>query len=346
MKRKLGREIALISLPIILTGGAAWLVAGGGRALLPARFDNGPARLEFSPFEPVELTPLEIYDGYDWAVQSATKVRGKWPILPGLQNKGGSAPTAVMRLNYRIGETWKQAPRVDSQKMSVTNQIIGGPKLVLRVNLETVPPNADEVRLRGYFGAEEFYKGTPPTGWKPPPNLKSYGLNHLLQLQSQPFDLTIKAPNQPMPAPHATRVPDLEFVAAGWYYRPNINDLYIRVRATENREHALKWGNLNVISFSMRDGAGKKISFVEGNGDKIEFHTWRYLDRANYPNLPSDEAIYEIVYGDPAQGWANVQQPITLDALVTDGVSWPLRVRATMEKQSGDYQTLAQAPAK
>lgn len=346
MKPKLMREFALISLPLILIGGAAWLFAGQGRSLLPARFDNGPARLEFSPFEEVELKPLEIYDGYDWATQSEVNVRGKWGDLPGLKAVGGSSPTAQMRLIYRVGKSWKQAPRVDSNKISVTNQIIGGRQLGFRVNLETIPPNAEEVRLRGHFEAENYYKGTLPAGWKPPKNLRSFGLNHLLTLQSKPFDLIIKTPNQPLPAPHASRAPELEFVAAGWYYRPNVNDLYVRLRATENRGSSQEWKDLTAISLSMRDAKGKEITFVDSYGAKLTISGWKYLDRANYPTLPSNEAVYEIAYGEPSQGWPAVEQPITVDAQLSDGTAWPSHIRATMKQQNGDYQSLAQLPAK
>ncbi len=85
---------------------------------------------------------------------------------------------------------------------------------------------------------------------------------------------------------------------------------------------------------------------MDKNGKTRPMDGWSYIFRNNYPNLPANEAIFDFApFGDPRGGWWNVKQPIALDALVSDGVSWPLRVRATMKQQTGDYQTLAQIPA-
>ena len=119
----------------------------------------------------------------------------------------------------------------------------------------------------------------------------------------------------------------------------------MRLRTRDGQKR--KWNNLRVLSYSLRDKAGQEIVFVNEKGTPQRESNWVNIYWHNYPDLPENEAIFDIDFGNskPRGGWENVKTPMTLDALVTDGKSWPLRVRATLQQQSGDYKTLAQIPA-
>ncbi len=344
MKRKLGRELLLISLPLLIIGATTWLVSGGGRALLPARFDNGPLKLEISPFQQVELSPADVYEGFDWAAKTSVQERGKLDALANLKSVGASGPFGQVQLVYRKGTGWKAAPKVDSKGWATIRNAISDEGLTLKVKLERVPPDAEEVRLRGRVESSLDYVGVLPPGTKLPPQFRSAGKMYSVNLQSKPFDLLIKGPSQPMPNPQVARVPDLEFVAAGWYYQSDVNFGLVRLRTRDGQTR--QWNNLRVLSYSLRDKSGKQIVFVDKNGVTRPVDGWSYIFRNNYPDLPENEAIFDFTpFDEPIGGWWSVKEPISLDALVTDGESWPLRVRATLNKQPGDYKTLAQMPA-
>lgn len=344
MKRKLGRELALLSLPLIFIIGAAWLLAGSGRSLLPARFDNGPARLEFDAFEPVEVKPFDVYKELDWGAVTKVQERGEFNVPPTWKRWGTDLLSFPdVRLVYRVGEQWQRVPHPKNVRWYSTNQNLDTDKLTFKVDLKGVPDVADEVRLRGKFRGGASFRGSIPTGWKSPPNVKHAGLNHFFDTESRPFDISIKSPDQPLTAPRAAHVPDLEFVAAGWYYEPSIYYFLVRLRRLDT---TVPWTNLQVLSYELRDANGKEVILVDKSGKKQQEDNFLYIYPNNYPDLRKDEALFEFVghKGEPAKGWSSVKQPLALDALVTDGTSWPLRIRTTVSQQSGDYKTLAELP--
>ena len=214
MRRKLGREIALISLPLLIIGAAAWLLAGNGRALLPARFDNSPARLEFSAFESLEVAPMNVYQGYAWTGQIHFWKRGKFDVPASWTLfTSGFRKTGNYRLVYRQDTKWKE---VEATSSEIVDAFSDGNSQTFSVNLKTVPANADEVHLRGKFEWVEMYSGVLPTGWNAPPNFARHGLRNIFTLPAQPFDVTIVAPGQPRPRPVASRETGIGVVKASY----------------------------------------------------------------------------------------------------------------------------------
>ena len=346
MKRKLGRELGLISLPLIFIGAAAWIFAGGGRALLPAKFDNGPARLEFSKFEAVELTPFDVYQKFDWGAKTTVSEFGKFGAPANWKRMSTNLLFFdEVRLVYREGAQWKRVPEEKNFKLYSTVQDLDTNLLTFKVNLKRVPATAQEIRFRGNFRSGAGFRGPIAPGWKSSLKVKHAGLNHDFDLKSKSFDVLVKGPNDALPNPQVAPIPDLEFVAAGWYYKPSVYSLLVRLRTRDGQK--LKWNKLRVLSHSLRDKAGQEIVFVNEKGTPQRESDWVNIYRHNYPDLPENEAIFGLDFGNskPRGGWENVKGPMTLDALVSDRKWWPLRVRATLQQQSGDYKTLAQIPA-
>ena len=343
MKRKIGRELLLISLPLRAIGGAAWLFAGGGRTvvapLVPA-LDNGLARLVFSSFEAASVTPYDVYKGYEWSATTKVSERGKFGTPASWKRWGTSVLWSPdMRLVCRKGDKWQQVRHDKGVHWYTTNQNLDTNVVTVKVDLTGVPADADEVRLRGRFDGGASFRGPIPPGWKSPLKVKHAGLNHYFDLASQPFDFAVKTPDQALPNPQVARVPDLEFVAAGWYYKPNIYEALVRLR---KYDRGRKWSNLSILSYSLRDGDGKEIVFVDDKGKPRKTDSFIY--RHDFPQLSKDEAIFEFAgfASEPKGGWSNVKQPVTLDAQVSDRTSWPLRIHATLSLQLADSDALAQ----
>ena len=127
MKCALGREIVLISLPLLAIGGAAWLFAGGGRALLPAKDDEGPLRIEYSPLEPIEVAPKDAYQGVDWAAKTSVQLRGKMQVPSGWKlEQMMEVWTNDYRIIYREGEQWKRAPALPGNRSEISQGFSSG----------------------------------------------------------------------------------------------------------------------------------------------------------------------------------------------------------------------------
>lgn len=106
----------------------------------------------------------------------------------------------------------------------------------------------------------------------------------------------------------------------------------MRYKIRENRDRSLEWKDLGVLDFSIRDCDGKEVSLVRSDGSKIAITSWSYVDRANDPGLPHNEAIFRVISGQPSQGWYQVKEPLTIDAKIRDG-AWPIRVHATLKRK-------------
>lgn len=212
MKKRFGREMIWLSLPLVIIGGAAWIFGGGGRVLLPAKLDDGPLRLEWAPFKRAKVTPAEVYEGFDWAVRTSVQEHGHLHVPSLLRPVGSSAPRAYTRLVYRVGKVWKQAPDMDSKGWVVIRNVVesntnnvADNTLKLMVNLEKVPRDAKEIRLKGYIEVERAYNGALPAGWEPPLGWVDDGQVQSFPLKTKPFDLSIQAPGEARPAPHVSR---------------------------------------------------------------------------------------------------------------------------------------------
>jgi hypothetical protein len=213
----MGREIALLMVPVLIIGGVALWQTRAPRDLATGvtvknPFDAGPARVEFVPFKKVELKPKDVYRGFDWAAQTTVKTRGKWDAPKGLVYDGviNEGNTRQLRLVYRWGSSWKSITAAQNSKNFFPLLDGDTQEVTLRVNLEAVPRDADEVRLRGYFEYLLAYRGTLPLGWKAPKGMRTRGLSHDLPIASKPFDLEIKSVGESMPVPKISRESKIE----------------------------------------------------------------------------------------------------------------------------------------
>ncbi|RYG70618.1 hypothetical protein EON80_07425 [bacterium] len=106
MKRHLGRELALLTLPVLVVAAVAWWKASGGSSPL----NNGPLRLYSTGFKAVEPSPLEVSKGLVFKAKADLQVVGD-PHFP-IWNHVKVGPiwgTIETHLEYRTGQKWIKA---------------------------------------------------------------------------------------------------------------------------------------------------------------------------------------------------------------------------------------------
>jgi hypothetical protein len=345
MKPKMGREIVLLMVPVLVISGVAWWQTRAPRDLaarfsIKNPFDPGPMRVEFSPLKIVEPKPIDVARGYDWAAETTVTTPGKWDVPTGwrmaMHNEGW--PVKV-KLIYRQGTLWKNVSDKNGNLPLTTANLNASTNLTtLKVSLKDVPRDADEVRVRGEFGAQIYYAGAVPRGWKPPKNLRITGKARILTLPAKPFDARIKRPDEPFPVANVSRVPEIELVDARWFTEPYTNGpkerFVLHLRRIDGRDWGKHGGTIENIH--VFDADSRELPMYANNGTGVktspESTAWLNQDNFNQQKLSSD-MIEPLFYNDvgPKGGWGKVKQPIRLEMEVGNGKSWPLRVRVHLK---------------
>lgn len=329
MKRKLVRELALISLPLLFIAGAAWLLAGSGRALLPARVDNGPARLEFDTFEPVAVSAMDVYQGVECIVKTSVRMKGKLQVPTALK------PYSIMqvwtddyRIVYRIGKTWKRAAALSGNRDPVSQGFnLASGAQTFELNLETVPAGAEEIRFRGKFTEFHKYQGAWPAAVKPPANYSKVGKSHRFTVESKPFDVLVKAPGQQQPRPTVSRETGVSIVKASYETESGIG-LRVQLRRAPKFGKPANYQGSSLISLKLIDGKGRKLDVCETAGSPSENSDMAIIDRDDL-NLPDTDFIvgWSKRGQQPCGGWKKFNGPFTLEAVISDEQRWPITVK-------------------
>jgi hypothetical protein len=194
MKSRFAREMSLLLLPVLLLGAFGWWKTRGGDLThfgLQDPLSTGKVRIEYEPFQVEPLTALEAAQGYDWKVRTQIKTVGRLNVPPALVLwiQLNRRRQIQIRIDYRRGKKWRRAP-IGPKTMSVTTDATKSAQ-ILRFHLDAVPPDAEEVRLRGRFTQTQIYQGTPPAGWVMPPGMFRSGADFKYPIQSKPFDIEI-----------------------------------------------------------------------------------------------------------------------------------------------------------
>ena len=344
MKKRWGRELVLLALPIVLLGGVAWYRTRG--APLPALsnpFAPGPSRLEYSRFVPIKITPLDVAQGYDWGAQTNLKEAGKLDVPANWRDDhfGNWGDTRELRLVYRIGTQWKVAPR--PVKGEASFQTIIGEQETLKANLKTVPREAEEVRLRGKFSALHLYRGPIAPGWKAPRNLeiKTYGLNHFVTVESATFDIPVKAAGEAWPDVIVSRVQKIEAVEGKWLRDAFGEVIMVRFRAKPGAdvETPLQC-RVPVRELSYLDATGHPFQVFQDAKSMAEAGIGGSMRDWIGPGLPADQEVIALAMRDaqPRGGWGRIKMPITVTGTVSDGKCWPTPFRVQMRPEAGEVE--------
>ncbi len=319
-----------MTLPVVLLGGAAWWFGSGGKTPqvnLSNPFDPGPLRVEYTPFQVVEPLPYDVSQGYSWAAKTQMQVVGKWTAPAGWKQKWESdATNPNLWLVYRKGKNWKAPSLLANQPLVNLLRSSTLETSVFGVNLQTVPRDADEVHLRGKFQREVWFSGPIPRGWIKPKNMRIIGTMRGLMLESKPFDLQIKGPNEPFPRPIVSRQSPLQLVAAKWIADPDrqTNQFLLRLR----RGDGLDWKAHPPIFLQKQlwesDGQLIKAKGLDTSESFSDFDRDLF-----HPRLPDSDVVVAFVAPlefEAERAFGQVKAPITLHAQITDGECWPLSV--------------------
>jgi hypothetical protein len=352
MKPKMGREIALLAVPILIIGGVALWQTRAPRGLASGftvknPFDPGPMRLEFSEFKKVPLSPVEVASGYDCAVQTTVTQHGNWDMPKDWKRRGISgANQKGTQLHFRRGKVWKSVARTlkDRSKINLLWNIDENTSK-FKVNLSEIPRDADEVRLRGRFSSDLHYGGSVPKGWVAPKNLRMRNGSHILTIESEPFDIPIKAADEPFPISAVSRVPEIELVNTLWLHEASKDRFLVIVRHVSPGQDNTKNKDLQVLSCAVKDGNGKPLALYYG-GAKYPVSVDAMQSNFGYsviPRLPNDQSATELIRTGfaPRDGWDRVKQPISVDATIrTSSSAWPLTFRAKLTRQKRGIESL------
>ncbi|RYX86256.1 hypothetical protein EON83_03265 [bacterium] len=321
-----------MTLPVLILGGAVFWRSL--RSDISSRFglfdESKPLHVTYSAFEPVELSPYDVSRGYSWSVKSDVKMVGIANVPPNWKETAqGLGERMNTWLVYRRGKTWRIArpPKKDSFCVEIATTSDDGSEI--RVDLRTVPRDAEEVRLRGRFRREQWFTGPLPTGWKPPANMMISGPHRILTVESKPFDIPIKEPGQPFPSSHVSRTTPFQLVDAKWIIDSEQNHFLLQLRRTDGQ----KWNFdaqtlINVSDVRIQDEDGN----LQGIGESSP--TWVSQTFFSPQKLESDLIIKFVVpegnYKSPDYIYA--KGPLKLRAKVSDWKCWPLDISVSVPR--------------
>jgi hypothetical protein len=278
MKTKFVREIALLMVPVLLVGGVAWWRNPSGSHLslttLGDFFDSEPQRLKFSRFQPAEVSAPDMKQGYDWSASTTVRTVGRFDAPPGWKASGSTLGGARdIQVVYRQGSVWTSLPKRSSERCVLNSINLSTDVQKFGVDLNAVPPDADEVRLRGRFERRVDYTGPIPLAWTPPKDLQIRGRNRTLTLRSEPFDVQIKGEGEPMPqSPPLSRVSPITFVKAHYQISNFLGGVGMGGQIYLQFHRDSKFGlpddsrPPSLLSYAVRDGNGKKLDLCNYDG--------------------------------------------------------------------------------
>jgi hypothetical protein len=344
MKTKFAREIALLMVPVLLIGGAAWWRNRSGSPLslstLGDFFDAGPRRLKFSRFQPAELSVDNMKRGYDWSTSTRVRLVGRFDAPLGWKVSATVNPgdTRDLRVVYRQGNTWATLPKRREERSISVSTNLDTQARTFAVDLKNVPVDADEVRLHGRFQEGVCYSGTVPSGWKIPKDIQIFGPNKLLTVRSEPFDVQIKGEGEPMPqSPQLSRVSPITFVKAYYQLSSFIGGVGMGGQIYLQFHRDSKFGlpdeskSPSLLSYAVRDGNGKKLKLCnyDGKGCGSTPAGYGIMTGERYSaKIPESDFLINVLSGEePPGGWAKHKGPFTLEVEFSDEGNWPVKVK-------------------
>ncbi len=345
MNIKFGRELALLSLPLLAIGAATWWSQYGGRFKLPPDpLRTGSPYLKIGEVRAIPLNDCEIFEGFRSAFEVTTWQGGASPMSADAEGGLGSALVEELKLRYRQGNKWNTMALADDDEgvarvAEVSCEDRGGfvfkRRLSVKVSVNDVPKSADEVHLRGYFVNDNgslndiYSSGT-----------SSSGVSYYQTRAS--FNFPVQAPGQLKPdsaLPHKTT---LRMVSAGWYQTAGFNWPVLRLRDISTFHETVQWEYFKVFAYSLKDGAGQEVRWANYGAETPPQSPTRLLAIPRDQLPPASDCLMLFVPTDyvPSQGWNKVRGPLQLSLKISDGHSWPLLVKAKVERQEGDFSTL------
>lgn len=347
MKRRFGREIALLTLPVVIFGGIAlWKTRGGSMAQLqgaPSDIYSGPPRVEFGEIKSLILTPRDVAQGFVWGVDTQIWQGGQNPVAADVKRPQMTYGRSRADVFYKRGARWIKAEGLDGRSLTRHGELEEAQfgdfairrRIQIKVRLDGVPRDAEEIRLRGTFIYENDYQlgcrgASGGSGWKFYPS----GVC-ILTTQSKPFDIPIVKPKQAWPKPNVSRETVFQFVDAKYIVDPTIDYLVLQIR----RKDGSDWKQRSIVreNIQLLDNHQQPIELFDmGGGAKAQINAYGDYNQERFsPKRAKSDWFIMIAPVDsiePKNGWDKVKFPLTLRAEISDGTCWPLKIDTKVER--------------
>jgi hypothetical protein len=323
---------------------ALWKTRGGSMARLqgaPSDIYSGKPRLEIGEIKPLEMTPWDVAQGFVWGIDAKFWQRGQSPVAAGVKRVDYTINSGHARVFYRRGGRWTAVKktgwsvmqRIDKEAQHFGNFALRR-HIQIKVNLDDVPRDAEEVRLRGFFEQMNNYIGVGCSGISGGNGWSFHGRGCRFTLQSKPFDIPIMKAKSAWPNPNVPRETQLKFVDAKWI-DASAKFFVLRMRHKDGSE----WKNryLAVHDAKFFDANLQPLELLTGRIKwKSQIYNFRGLDPARFsPQITKGDHVFEVVDPEsvaPRQGWENVKFPLTIRAEVSDGTCWPIKIDTKVER--------------
>lgn len=342
MSKKLkARELMWMILPVVLLGGAAWWFNQ------QAQLRVGPPRLLPLQWERVPIDAADVARGYEFAVKTRVHMVGEVERPKGFARfmPNYNIDRRTFHLQYRDAQGWQEA-RLPRKGLPLTFLLGHDEDLIIQFRLASVPHDAQEVRARGLFSVEEAFQS--PSSWKPPSRyFKSYSRGRgryrvWLVSAQQPFDISIKGPDELFPALHVSRAPAIKVANAKWIvdvskdsdWLQNVIVLQLRRTDGGSWDNPPKFASQNLHLF---DGNGREIILLDPfTKKKHELDFWLNSSVTFQPDSPTNDLFAVLATGQfsPANGWLNIKAPLRLRGEISDGQSWPQKIDVPIPRVS------------
>ena len=357
MRKSFGREIALLSLPVLLFGGLAWW-----RIRVPKEEQHvaspsaktvrtGPPRVLAPVWKRIPVSARDVAAGYDFAVETRPEIvpRADLPSGVSLLN----ADTAILgksELKFRRGGKWFTVKPATDKALVANESRHGFDKdnpssldLRLKVRLGDIPRDAQEIRLRGRLESQAFYRGLWPQGVQMPAavQVNRYGLTE--NRLSPPFEVVIKGPSEPFPAPIVSHLEPVKVVEAR-FLRDSFGNFELQLWVKRQPWAIARNAEpkLSVWESKLFDANGREVEVFSPSGanqGNVAMNGWTsHLNQSKSVNLKDDEELLLRMSGNrdaPLGGWKNLKLPLRLEAKISDNDSWPTTFKGALREVKG-----------
>ncbi|HEX8465122.1 MAG TPA: hypothetical protein VF627_10945 [Abditibacterium sp.] len=308
----------------------------------PSDIYSGKPRLEIGEIKPLEMTPWDVAQGLVWGIDATIWQGGQSPVAPGVKRAEYVINSGDAHVFYRRGARWITAKKTGwpaMRRIDKDAQQFGDFALrrhiQIKVNLDEVPRDAEEVRLRGFFEQMNTYVDAGCRGISGGAGWSFHGRGCRFTMQSKPFDIPIVNTKGAWPAPKVSRQSTLKLVDAKWIDDPYSSFFVLQVRHKDGSE----WKNryLAVHDAKVLDAKQQPLELLTGRIKwKQQIYNFSGLDSTRFsPQIPKSDHVFQVLDLEstaPRQGWENVKFPLTLRAQVSDGTCWPLKIDTKVER--------------
>lgn len=349
MKKRFGREIIWMLLPVVVLGGVGWWrSSGGGLSMLqaaPANLRSGAVRLEVGSWTDAKPLPAEVARGYVVKKQVSLWQGGQAPVSEVAPFEGHELSSAEnVRLVFRRRAKWHiLKPRERENRVKFPEKTLDLKTFAARrdlqclINLQDVPRDADEVRLRGEWVHSNVYYGATCGTARPDPRWSFNGTSDCkFVTRSKPFDVLVKAAKSAWPAPVVSRETKVEVLGAARLRsnRENLFVLHLRHREKRNWEAE---PFASVRQMRILNGNGREVLLFDNyiDGSWRNFNDSGSLNqRLFYPNKPGNELFARFITTNaaPKGGWNSLKRPLWLEGEVDDGECWPTKFKVRIDE--------------